>query len=261
MKKEYLTIGELAKQMGVTVRTLQYYDNEQILKPSKISEGGRRLYSNKDFVKLHQILSFKYLGFSLDDIKNKMLKLDTPNEVINVLEHQKSIIKEQLENLNEALNSIDSLQLEIQNIQEVNFQKYADIIELLRLGNKNYWLWKIFDDKLTEHIKSNFSENPDLGDELIQEYLNLVEKTLKLKNSNVSAKNNESLELAEQWWKLILDFTGGNMDLMPNLMKFNSEISGGDYELSKKQNEINEYLGELLGNYFEINKINISENL
>ena len=32
MKKEYLTIGELAKQMGVTVRTLQYYDNEQILR-------------------------------------------------------------------------------------------------------------------------------------------------------------------------------------------------------------------------------------
>ena len=257
MKKEYLTIGELAKQMGVTVRTLQYYDNEQILKPSKISEGGRRLYSNKDIVKLHQILSFKYLGFSLDDIKNKMLKLDTPNEVINVLEHQKSIIKEQLENLNEALNSIDSLQLEIQNIHEVNFQKYADIIELLKLGNKNYWLWKIFDDKLTEHIKSSFSENPDLGDELIQDYFKLVENTLKLKNSNVSVKNDESLELAKQWWKLILDFTGGNMNLMPNLMNFNSNISGGDYELSKKQNEINEYLGELLANYFNINKISM----
>ncbi len=258
MKKEYLTIGELAKQMGVTVRTLQYYDNEQILKPSKISEGGRRLYSNKDIIKLHQILSFKYLGFSLDDIKNKMLKLDTPNEVIDVLEHQKSIIKEQLESLNEALNSIDSLQLEIHNINEVDFQKYADIIELLRMGNKNYWLWKIFDDKLTEHIKSSFSENIDLGEELVQEYLELVENTLKFKTSNVSIKTDEGLALAARWWKLILDFTGGNMDLMPSLMDFNSDISGGNYELSKKQNEINEYLGELLENYFKINKISIS---
>ncbi|QUH19265.1 MerR family transcriptional regulator [Alkaliphilus sp. B6464] len=261
MKKEYLTIGELAKQMGVTVRTLQYYDNEQILKPSKLSEGGRRLYSSKDIIKLHQILSFKYLGFSLDDIKNQILKLDTPNEVINVLEHQKSIIKEQLENLNEALNLINSLQSEIQNIQEVNFQKYSEIIELLRLGNKNYWVWKILDNTLTEHIKSSFSDTPDLGEELIQEYLKLVDITFKLKNSNVSVKSDESMKLAKLWWKLILDFTGGNMDLIPSLMNFNNEVSGGNYELSKKQNEINEYLGELLAHYFKINKISINENL
>ena len=58
MQKEFLTVGELARLMGTTVRTLQYYDREGILKPSSFSEGGRRLYSAKDVVKLHQILSF-----------------------------------------------------------------------------------------------------------------------------------------------------------------------------------------------------------
>lgn len=51
--KEYLTVGELSKIMNVTVRTLQYYDKEGILCPSKMSEGGRRLYSSKDIVKLN----------------------------------------------------------------------------------------------------------------------------------------------------------------------------------------------------------------
>lgn len=55
----FMTIGEVAKKMGVTVRTLQYYDKEGLLSPSKQSEGGRRLYSNKDLIMLHQILSLK----------------------------------------------------------------------------------------------------------------------------------------------------------------------------------------------------------
>ena len=69
----YMTTGELAKRMGVTVRTLQHYDREGLLAPSCISEGGRRLYMNKDVVKLHQILSLKHLGFSLSDIKSRLI--------------------------------------------------------------------------------------------------------------------------------------------------------------------------------------------
>lgn len=60
----FMTVGELAKKMNVTVRTLQYYDKEGVLSPSAESEGGRRLYTDKDLVLLHQILSLKSLGFS-----------------------------------------------------------------------------------------------------------------------------------------------------------------------------------------------------
>lgn len=55
----FMTVGELAKKMGVTIRTLQYYDKEGLLSPSAESEGGRRLYTDKDLVLLHQILSLK----------------------------------------------------------------------------------------------------------------------------------------------------------------------------------------------------------
>lgn len=49
--------------MGVTIRTLQYCDKEGLLSPSEESEGDRRLYTDKDLVMLHQILSLKSLGF------------------------------------------------------------------------------------------------------------------------------------------------------------------------------------------------------
>ena len=83
-----LTVGQLAKEMDVTVRTLQYYDKEGLLKPSQKSEGGRRLYTDKDIVKLHKILSLKYLGFSLDKIKDNLFSLDDPIEVAKILEQQ-----------------------------------------------------------------------------------------------------------------------------------------------------------------------------
>lgn len=59
----YMTVGEVAKKMGVTVRTLQYYDEQNLLSPSSQSEGGRRLYTDKDVIKLYQILSLKHPGF------------------------------------------------------------------------------------------------------------------------------------------------------------------------------------------------------
>ena len=93
----YMTVGEIARKMDVTVRALQYYDREGLLSPSAMSEGGRRLYTDKDIVKLYQILSLKHLGFSLDDIKNRLIPLDTPAEIADVLMEQATAVKQKME--------------------------------------------------------------------------------------------------------------------------------------------------------------------
>ena len=99
----YMTVGEVAKKMGVTVRTLQYYDKEGLFSPSAVSEGGRRLYTDKDLIKLQQILSLKHLGFSLDDIQNRLIPLDTPADVASVLAAQAKTLREQIKVLSESL--------------------------------------------------------------------------------------------------------------------------------------------------------------
>ena len=83
----YMAVGEVAKKMGVTVRALQYYDREGLFSPSCISDGGRRLYNDKDIVKLHQILTLKSLGFSFDEIKNRLIAIDTPKKAIDETKH------------------------------------------------------------------------------------------------------------------------------------------------------------------------------
>ena len=56
------TTGEIAKLCGVTVRTVQYYDSRNILVPSELSEGGRRLYSEADVQKLRVICFLRNIG-------------------------------------------------------------------------------------------------------------------------------------------------------------------------------------------------------
>ena len=71
------TTGELAKLCDVTVRTVQYYDSKGLLKPSDLSDGGRRLYSDEDLTNLRIICFLKDLGFSRKDISTLLHEPDT----------------------------------------------------------------------------------------------------------------------------------------------------------------------------------------
>ena len=69
-KKDKFTSGQLAKLANVTLRTIRYYDKEGLLKPSFVADNGFRYYNDNDLIKLQQIMLFKYLGFSLSEIKS-----------------------------------------------------------------------------------------------------------------------------------------------------------------------------------------------
>lgn len=64
-----MKVSEVAKLTGVTVRTLHYYDQIGLLKPSQVTEAGYRLYSEADLEILQQILFFRELDFPLSDIQ------------------------------------------------------------------------------------------------------------------------------------------------------------------------------------------------
>ena len=63
------TISQIAKLTGVSIRTLQYYDEIGLLKPSEVTSSGYRLYNNDALERLQQILFFKEMDFKLMEIK------------------------------------------------------------------------------------------------------------------------------------------------------------------------------------------------
>lgn len=245
----YMTVGEVAKKMDVTVRTLQHYDREGLLSPSAISEGGRRLYTNKDIVKLHQILSLKHLGFSLDDIKNRLISLDTPNEIAAVLEQQATAVQRKIDSLSESLRELEALRAEVLQMQSVDFKKYADIIVNLQMKNDYYWLIKHFDDQTLDHIRSHFDK--DSGKAFMDTFVQLQDEAIRLQNAGIPADSDEAQRFAKAYWNMITEFTGGDMSMLFKLMEL-GQFEGTDPKWQEKQSLANVYVGQVLEVYFSL---------
>lgn len=253
-KNDYMTVGMLAKKMGTTVRTLQYYDKEGLLSPTAESQGGRRLYTHKDMIKLHQILSLKSLGFSLNDIKNKLISLDTPQDVANTLEEQSLMIQQKIKQLTKAVTEIEALKNEVLQMQVVDFKKYADIIINLQMNNEYYWLIKHFDDKTLDHIRNRFDK--DSGMDFMKRFNQLNDEVIKLKEKNVSPEAQQAQELAKEFWDMVMEFTNGDMSMIPTLMQFDNLMIDNN-EWLEKQKQVNDYLQPALELYFQKAGINV----
>ncbi len=247
--QKYMTVGELAKKMGTTVRTLQFYDQKGLLHPSGESEGGRRLYTYQDMILLHQIQSLKSLGFTLDDIKNRIEVLDTPQKVEHALHQQEVMIEEKIKQLKNTLSAIKALKIEVNQMQTVDFKKYADIIVNLQMDNEYYWLIKHFDNETLEHIRQQFDK--DSGQEFIQRFHQINEDILKLKAKHLPPEDEQVQQMTGQFWNLIMEFTQGDMSLLPRLMKFDHLTDAQNQEWIQKQNEVNDYLKPALEIYFQ----------
>ena len=100
MKKEgYYSSGEFARMAHVTLRTIRYYDKHDILKPSYVSPAGARFYTEADLARLQQILLLKYLGFSLDDIREMTIDDTDYRFMLNSLNIQLKLVRERIEQM------------------------------------------------------------------------------------------------------------------------------------------------------------------
>ncbi len=133
------TINNLAKISGVTTRTLRYYDEIGILKPSRISSNSYRIYGKGEVDTLQQILFYRELGFELLEIK-RIINTDNFEREKALREHLSAIIerKNQIEKLiNNIENTIKEIRGEVvmndnekfegfkHNIIEENEQKFG----------------------------------------------------------------------------------------------------------------------------------------
>lgn len=104
------TIHEVAKMADVSVRTLHHYDQIGLLSAVR-SDNGYRKYGEKELLKLQQILFYKELDFSLEQIKAILAK---PNfDISNALKQHKELLHERIERLNSLINTIDKTILHI----------------------------------------------------------------------------------------------------------------------------------------------------
>ncbi|MBA1435084.1 MerR family transcriptional regulator [Bombilactobacillus bombi] len=131
---KYYTVAQLAELAGISPRALRYYDQINLLRPSKIDSNGYRLYNNDQVNQLQQILYFKNLGFKLAHIKAIMKAPDY--NVISALKVQKKLVQEKLQYQIHILQSLDqALQFYQGEKVMTNTEKFAALKQAALIKN------------------------------------------------------------------------------------------------------------------------------
>ena len=247
--EKLMTVGDIAAQADVSVRTVQYYDKCGLLKPSAYSEGGNRLYSSKDLVMLHQIKGLKHLGLSLDEIKRQLVSLDVPEKVLELLQRQSIKIASNIESLKDTLSAIKMLAYEIEENNRVDFATYAKIISDAHNRSSSFWLMDIMEYDLRKHIIKKFET--ESATHFYEYLMNLIDSIAVAQETGISPESPEGQELISKFWDMIEDFTGGDAGLLQSMSTLPDKMEGATDEFSKKWKEIEPFIREASGVYCE----------
>jgi len=121
------TTGELAKQAHVSVRALQYYDKRGLLRPTEVSEGGRRLYTAADLQRLKLILLLKGMDLSLAAIQ-EIIDSDQASRVLGlVLDQQEQRLRDEQAANAEKLKTVMQVRAGLADFATVPIQSIEDM--------------------------------------------------------------------------------------------------------------------------------------
>lgn len=125
------TTGELAKLCKVSVRTVQFYDTKDLLKPSELTEGGRRLYSDDGLNKMRLICMLKTLGLTLGSVKG-ILESDNPGKVLSLLlDEQAKQISTEIKDRQKQLDAIKVISESLRNTNKIPVNSISDVERMM----------------------------------------------------------------------------------------------------------------------------------
>ncbi len=126
----YHSSGQFARLAGVSVRTIRYYDKQNILKPSYVNPSGVRFYTDSDLARLQQILLLKYLGFSLDDIREMTIGDTDYHFLKNSLNMQKRLVQDRIEQMQLMESAIEDTVRAIEEAHQIDWSHMLELIHL-----------------------------------------------------------------------------------------------------------------------------------
>lgn len=170
------TVHQLAQLAGISVRTLHYYDQIGLLEPTGIEENGYRYYESAELAKLQQILFFKELDFTLEEIKQI---INAPNfDRLAALEEQKKLLELEQKRLTGVIKTIDKTIQTLKGGETMNDDDlYGDLdkktVEEYKAEAKQRWghtdAYRQSQERVSKMTKAQMQEIKKAGDELTKE--------------------------------------------------------------------------------------------
>lgn len=213
---KYYRINEVVKLTAISVRTLHYYDEIKLLTPSHRTTSGQRLYSQDDLFKLQQIVTFKFMGFSLVKIQ-KLLQEPTFN-MSESLKEQASILAEQVLQIEKASKLTRYLSDRISLKQSIDWEILIKIIETFQSNevNRHKWYEKfLIKEELCELQKIFEHYTDDFWEDYHQRWHQMFDEVKK--HLHTDPGSGIGIYLAQKWLKLVDEIYAGKPKLREKL--------------------------------------------
>lgn len=192
-----LTVGQVAAEFGVTVRTLHHYDEVGLLEPAERSPAGYRLYTDDDLTRLRQVVAYRRLGFSLEEVA---AVLAADSDVLSHLHRQRDAVRQRRHDLDALAHALDrALEAEVNGYQiskdeqreifgESFSDEYAEEAEA-RWGESAVWAQSR--SRTKHYTKEQWQQVKDETDQINGAFIVLMA-------SGASADSPEAMDVAER---------------------------------------------------------------
>lgn len=199
-----MKIGELAKQTGLSIRTLHYYDEIGLLSPSHRTEVGHRLYSDQDIIRLQQILSLRQLGFSLSEIREC---LENPDfSLPKVIDLHRSQIREQMALSRTLLKRLNGIATELETTRAVAVERLIEAMETMTMSEQ------YFTPEQQTVLEARFQETEAQWQEMLSLAQDVISQDTDLSSVKVHA-------LAKYWQQIMKSLISGDVEMYESLTK------------------------------------------
>ena len=210
IRPDAMRVGALAKRIGVSVRTLHYYDAIGLLAPSAHSDAGYRLYTPADVVRLQQIMSLRQLGFSLEQIRECLCRGNV--SPLRVIEQQLAQVREQIALHHQLCDRLEAI---AQGLRRAEEPSVTDLLQTMEMMNR---MEKYYTPEQQEWLKER---RQIVGDERIHEveaeWPKLIAEVRDAMDTGTDPADPHVQALAQRWTGLVQEFTGGNPGIEKSL--------------------------------------------
>ncbi|MBO1004644.1 MerR family transcriptional regulator [Pseudogracilibacillus auburnensis] len=191
-----MKVKEVAELVGISVRTLHYYDEIGLLKPDNITESGYRLYSERNLEQLQQILFFRELGFPLKEIR--MMMENPAFSQFEALQMHKKVLLKKREHLDILIKTIDKTiafsKGEIEMTKEERFAGFNFDQDEFEQEARERWGDEAIDASKAKIANLSKNEKRNMEEAFEEVYTKLAEVRY------FPAESVEAQQAIEEWW-------------------------------------------------------------